>query len=1136
MKYNLLIFALFLAASQSAVAQTIVPTQTDEIIIDNGTSGKADPNDRIRYRVTIQNTGGATGNNVQLNAVPDPKTTLVPGSFRSSPLAVPDVYTCTGNVSINVPATSGVKVNDFDDNLSGTTLSCGACTSANGGTVVLNNDGSFTYNPPAGFTGSDNFTYTITDGNPVGAPVPATDNTTVTITVSNLIWFIDNSAAAGDGRRNTPFNSLAAFNAGSAAAGDVVYIEHTGTNYTGGIVLQNSERLFGEGHTGALNLANVLPFTLAPNSIALPTINGSRPVITNAAGDGITLASGNTIRGLNIGNCSDFGIDNNTLAVGNLSVSELNINSTGGGFRANNGGTLTVTLGTVVTTGGTNGIHLDGCGGTFTVTGATNITNTTGIGLHLANAVSGSVHTFSTITLGNTGSHSIEFGSNAGTVVVTGLTTINSQAAGANMGLHITGTGATGAITMGDIDINGRRDRAIRISSTNCNITTGAVSIDNPNLASAVAIVINAPTTGNINFGDTDIDNSNGTFSMIEVQAATANVSFGPGSSLSNSNDVDIFVNAGSGNVTFDGTINSLAQRAVWIQGHTGGNISFLGNITSSGGMTAIECNNNTGGTITFSGTNKTLSGSASVVKLNNNTGTTINFTNGGLAITAPTGTGFEATGGGTISVQGSNNTINASAGTALNIDNTTIGSGNVTFRSISANGAANGIVLNTTGSSGGLLVTGTGTTDGSGGTIQNITNRGVSATNTSNLSLKNMTFTNANTTDAAGCNASNNTTCNAAVYMNTVTNAAMDNVDINGAAQQGINLREVNGFQFLNSTVINGGAGGQTEEADLYAQNIFGSITITNSSLTVPAERAAVIYNTGKTMTLTVSGSTFGLNQSQPLGADGLEMNFFGACNSTINISGCTFTQPKTNGLQVITDGTSYSNVNVSTSTFDSGAGLAAAIDLATNGSGDMDFNIVNNPLIKSRGINAVNIFGFSGSKFEGRVNNNTITVASGSGAGVRVNAQGNLNSFIEIKNNTINGSDDYGITCVASLGSGRLDVTATNNVISLSNLGFYGIHTAAGISGSMFTNKICANVAGNNTNGVPVPNAIGNWQARAATGTHEILLQGTGGSTAVIWNNNSNTPINPPAVISQAGSGMFTFGATCTIPANPN
>ena len=101
-----------LAGMATTRAQTIVPTQTDEIIIDNGASGKADPNDRIRYKVSIQNTGGPAGSNTQVNIVPDPRTTFVPGSFRSSPLALPDAYTCTGNVGLNVPVAAGVKAND----------------------------------------------------------------------------------------------------------------------------------------------------------------------------------------------------------------------------------------------------------------------------------------------------------------------------------------------------------------------------------------------------------------------------------------------------------------------------------------------------------------------------------------------------------------------------------------------------------------------------------------------------------------------------------------------------------------------------------------------------------------------------------------------------------------------------------------------------------------------------------------------------------------------------------------------------------------------------------------------------------------------------------------------------------------
>lgn len=58
------LFFYFLMGYSVMQAQPIIlpPTQTDEIIIDNGATGKADPNDRIRYKVTIQNTGSGGAN------------------------------------------------------------------------------------------------------------------------------------------------------------------------------------------------------------------------------------------------------------------------------------------------------------------------------------------------------------------------------------------------------------------------------------------------------------------------------------------------------------------------------------------------------------------------------------------------------------------------------------------------------------------------------------------------------------------------------------------------------------------------------------------------------------------------------------------------------------------------------------------------------------------------------------------------------------------------------------------------------------------------------------------------------------------------------------------------------------------
>ncbi len=1103
MKSGLPIVLAFFALATCAKlqAQVINATQTDEIIIDNGASGKADPNDRIRYKVTIQNTGGASGNGVQLNAVPDPRTTFVPGTFRSSPLAVNDTYTCTGNVGINVPAASGVKSNDFDDNLAIATLS--VTTPPTNGTVALNNDGSFNYSPNAGFTGTETFTYTLTDGNPVGLPVPLTDVATVTITVSNVIWFVDNSVAGpGTGTVIDPLKSLTT--AGTASsAGHVIFFKANGTTASGGITLKNNQYLLGTGHTGGSNLADpgVLPFSLAPHSKPLPAINGVAPTIANLAGggNGITLASGNTIRGVNVGRCEGtkiFGTAFGTLTIGNTTSPD------------------------VALVGNKNALNLTN--GAFAATSKFSSINCPDSSNLTLNTVSGSLASGSTTIGGASGTGGISIQNSSATL---DFGPTNASALGGVAGVSITNSG-TGSVSFSSLVVNASaaglfasNGGTINIAGTG-NTATGRPAIDLTSTSLGAGATFASITS--INSGTTGVN----------LDAVTGALTIN-GGSITNATGNAFDVNAGTGAISYAGTITNSSSRSVEVTGRTGSSVTFSGNITDTGASTGINVANNSGGTVTFSGAGKSLTtGANTAVTLATNTGATINFSNGGLAISTTSGMGFNATGGGTISVTGSNNTIVSTTGTALNVANTTISNSNLNFRSISANGAANGIVLSATGSSGGLTVTGTGGA-GTGGTIQNITNRGVSAVNTINLSLSNMNFTNANTTDGAPCGAANNTGCNAAIHMGTVTNATLSNVNVNGTAQQGVNLNEVNGFQFLNSTIINAGAGGQTEEACLYALNLFGTCAITGSSLTVPAERAAVIYNTSKTLGLTVTGSTFGMNQTQPLGADALEISSFGASNTTIDITSSTFVQPKTNGLQVITENTSVTRLDLQSSTFDPGTGLAAAIDLVTNNTGHIDFNIIGNPSIKAKGINVVNVFANPSSTFHGRINNNTIVHNGGSGAGVRVFANGNGNSRIEIKDNNITAADDYGITVNSQAGTGRLDATITGNTVSISPSGFYVIHALAGNTGSTFSNKVCANVA-NNTTTAPA-GSIGNFQARSSTALHEILLQGGGGSVLANWNANSNLPVAPPAVISQSGSGIFTFGATCLLPTHP-
>jgi hypothetical protein len=75
------------------------------------------------------------------------------------PKAIDDgVYTTPHNVTLNVPALTGMLANDL-----GTGLTVTSNTAPSHGTVTANADGSFTYVPTNNYVGPDSFTYTITD-------------------------------------------------------------------------------------------------------------------------------------------------------------------------------------------------------------------------------------------------------------------------------------------------------------------------------------------------------------------------------------------------------------------------------------------------------------------------------------------------------------------------------------------------------------------------------------------------------------------------------------------------------------------------------------------------------------------------------------------------------------------------------------------------------------------------------------------------------------------------------------------------------------------------------------------------------------------------------------------------------------
>src|SRR6185295_1912179 len=157
--------------------------------------------DTLKYTVNIGSTGDdATG--LTFTDTVDPNTAFVPGSLTATPVGVDDTYAATGNIRISVAA-PGVLGNDFTGVPAATITA--PSTSAQGGNVSVAANGSFTYNPPAGYEGVDTFTYTLTNAS-------GSNNATVTINVSGMIWFIDHTASCPcDGRLTNPYNTLASF-------------------------------------------------------------------------------------------------------------------------------------------------------------------------------------------------------------------------------------------------------------------------------------------------------------------------------------------------------------------------------------------------------------------------------------------------------------------------------------------------------------------------------------------------------------------------------------------------------------------------------------------------------------------------------------------------------------------------------------------------------------------------------------------------------------------------------------------------------------------------------------------------------------------------------------------------------------
>lgn len=927
------------------------------------------------------------------------------------------------------------------------------------------------------------------------------------------VYFVDSDGATGGGNGSGTDGAnpmtLAAAEAVATVNDIIVLINNgnvitaAGTNADNTLNLAAGTQVRGFGN-GAINLAMTVPSTiqLASNSISIAAIGSGGATLTSSAGsnvitlgasgniiDGFILdgspagaargikdngggASGTSVTNMTIRNFLTAGIEitpsasttiDNVIFSGNGSDAILNASNTtisnvtsagatgiafdirnasgtttlsyisiigavGGGisFGGASGPAGTIT-GTNVDIGGANAIAVTGGNAAISFDAASSIANTSGTAVTIANRTGGSFSfAGSVVANGAASGISVSGATAASSVSFTGTVDLGTTTAMTGTAVSINNNGQASTISFANLDVVGSGTTGFSVSNGGTvNVTTGTV-----NATSAQAILLNG-VAANVNFTSTT---STGGTNNVGLTNVTGTINLGSGA-LSGASGAAFLVSGGSANVDYAGTIaKTTAGNVVSIASRTGGTLTLSGNISATGGVAngISVAGNSGGGTITFSGSTKTLTtGSTTAVSLASNAGTTINFTNGGLAISTTSGTGFSATGGGTVNVQGSNNTIASTTGTALNVTNTTIGANDLTFRSISSNGAANGIVLNTTGALGGLTVTGDGggSNNGSGGIIQNSTGTGILLNSTQSVSLG---------------------------YMN-----------ILNSGDDGIGGTSVTDFVLNRSTLTNNGnaigdAGIDFGGVGVVTPNgLFGTASITNSTITTSYEKNVSIRNSNGTLTLTANNNTFSNSSAKLDSDDGLFLEAGGTATITANVTNNIFTANRGDHFQAAALNSGNLNIKFTGNTLTGGHSTALGQGITINAAtgvpgyaGTVNYDIDNNSINGAIGSAITVNLGTSSAAalFNGFIRNNDIgTVGvTNSGStqafGIAVEAHGNGTHTVAVTNNVVVEAFDRAMNVVANDGNGVLNLTVQSNQLSSNAAGREAFNLVAG------------------------------------------------------------------------------------------
>lgn len=242
--------------------------------------------------------------------------------WTSNVLAVPavatnDSYTIEANFTLNVNAGAGLVANDSGFNPATHRIESYDTRSAFGGSVQVNADGSFTYSPPVGFVGVDTFAYLIRSDEGAASAVVSVN------VIGPVIWFVDASApTSGNGSYASPFNSFASLNSvvDIDSPDDTIFV-YEGT-YNVSLTLENGQQLIGE--AAGLSVPNA--------GITIPA--GGTPILNGSGLNTLTVASGNTVRGLTLESINGYAIT--ASSVSGLTVENVLIQNARGGVSLNN--------------------------------------------------------------------------------------------------------------------------------------------------------------------------------------------------------------------------------------------------------------------------------------------------------------------------------------------------------------------------------------------------------------------------------------------------------------------------------------------------------------------------------------------------------------------------------------------------------------------------------------------------------------------------------------------------------------------------------------------------------------------------------------------------------------------------------